>query len=71
MTYYVIEMQSYAGQGAALVDTFQDEQHAREKYHLIMSAASVSNVPKHAAIILTEDLFKVIGEVAPRPQAGE
>ena len=66
MTFYVIEFQTNNGTGSAIVNTYNSESTARQKYHQIMAAASVSAVEKHGAIILTEDLFKVLGEIAPR-----
>ena len=64
--YYVIEMQTNDGSGSAIVNTYTDLQLAYQKYYQIMSAAAVSEIPTHAAIILSGDLFKVAGAVAPR-----
>ena len=66
MVFYVIEFQTSNGAGAAIVNTYTDEKIARQKYHTVMAAASVSDVEKHGAIILTEDLFRVLGEIAPK-----
>ena len=71
MVYYVIEFQTNAGVGSAIVTTYSNEQQARSKYHEIMAAASISNIQKHGAMIVTEDLFKLMAELAPKaaPQA--
>lgn len=66
MTFFVIETQTNAGVGSAIVTTYTDEKLARQKYHEVMSAASVSSVEKHGCVVLTEDLFQVECEVAPR-----
>ena len=68
MVYYVVETQTSDGVGAAIVNTYTDEQQARQAWHTIMAAASVSSVKKHGAILLTEDLYKMAGEIAPRPR---
>lgn len=66
MVFYVIEFQTVGETGSCLVNTYTNEQQARQKYHEIMAAASVSNVPKHGAMIVTEDLFAVLSEIAPK-----
>ena len=53
--YIVIELQTNgSGQVANLVTTYEDKNEAESKFHQILSAASVSNVPVHSAVILTE-----------------
>lgn len=71
MVYYVIEFQTTDGVGAAIVNTYTNEAAARAKYHEVMAAASISTVAKHGAMIVTEDLFKLMAELAPKaePQA--
>ena len=56
MTYYVIEFQT-GDTGAAIPLAYTDRNLALQKFHEIMAYASVSSVPKHGAIIITEDLF--------------
>ena len=68
MVYYVIEFQTRDGIGNAIVTAYTNEQSARAKYHEIMAAASTSNVPKHGAMIVTEDLFKLMAELAPKAE---
>ena len=51
--YVVIELQTNAaGQTAYLADVYNDRPHANQKYHTVLSAASVSGLPMHAAVIL-------------------
>lgn len=56
MTYIVIELQTNAaGQTANLVTAYDNQPQAENKFHTILASAAVSNVPKHAAVILNED----------------
>lgn len=56
MTYIVIELQTNAaGQTANLVTAYDNQPEAENKFHTILAAAAVSSVPKHAAVILSED----------------
>ena len=53
--YIVIEMQTNNGTTAIVPPvTFDDINKAYQKYYQILSAAAVSSVPTHTAIILTE-----------------
>ena len=54
MNYIVIEAQTTNGTTATIVNTYADYPHAEQKYHLVLSAAAVSDVPLHAAAMLTE-----------------
>jgi len=60
MTYIVIELQTTNGATSYLVTTHATRQEAESKYHLVLSAAAVSNVPLHAATIITSDGFQVM-----------
>lgn len=56
MTYIVLELQTNTdGTVGNLVYSFADRNQAEQKYHTILAAAAVSNLPKHAAIILADD----------------
>lgn len=56
MTYIVIELQTNSdGTVANLVTAYTDRNTAEQKYHLILSAAAVSQLPAHAAVLLTGD----------------
>ena len=54
MNYIVIELQTGSGATAVLTNTYADYPHAEQKYHLVLSAAAVSNVPVHSAVMLNE-----------------
>lgn len=66
MIYYVLEFQSGTS-GAALCTTYTDKAAAESAYHTILAAAAQSAVPKHGAMIVTEDLFAVKKELYPHP----
>lgn len=58
MKYIVIEMQTFAdGNVGVLVhkDGLNDSNVAESKYHEVLHYAAVSTLPKHAAIIVTEE----------------
>lgn len=59
--YIIIEIQTnQQGETAYLVDKKATMPEALQKYHLILAAASVSGLPRHAAVILNDrgDLVK-------------
>lgn len=56
MTYIVIELQTNAeSQVTNLVWAYTDRGQAEQKYHLVLSSAAVSQLPAHAAVLLTGD----------------
>ena len=56
MNYIVIEIQTNSdGTIGNIVTAFQDRNHAEQQYHSILSAAAVSNLPSHAAVLLTNE----------------
>lgn len=55
MSYIVIELQTNAeGQTANLVYAYDNLPQAMSKYHAILSAAAVSSVAHHAALVIDE-----------------
>ena len=38
-----------------IVTTYQTENEAKSKFHTILAAAAISDVPVHTAVILTEE----------------
>ena len=54
MIFYVFELQTN-DPGAALVSTFSDLHEAESKFYLILSAAAISTVRRHGAMIVTEE----------------
>lgn len=57
MKYLVIEIQNTNGNVAHLFDAFDDRNQAESKYHLVLSAAAVSAVHVHTAMLCTDDGF--------------
>ena len=56
VSYVVIELQTLAnGQVANIVNSYTDIRDANAKYHTILAAAAKSNLPAHAAVILTNE----------------
>ena len=52
--FIVIEIQT-TDNCATLVNTFTDRTQAESKYHLILASAAISAIPKHGAVMLTEE----------------
>jgi len=72
MVYIVIEIQATEESAATIVNNYTDRNIAEQKYHQILSAASVSSVPVHSAVMLTGDGTRIKGEtyrhgISPAP----
>lgn len=51
--YIVIELQTASdGTVANIVTAYDNQNQAESKYHSVLSAAAVSNVPAHAAVMI-------------------
>lgn len=61
--YLVVELQKKDGQMAALNYSYQELSDAESKFFAIMSAAAISSIPKHGAILVSEDGHLLRGEV--------
>ena len=59
--YIVIEIQT-TDKVATLTTAYEDRNQAEQKYHQILSAAAVSQVPKHGAVMLTDEGVRLKGE---------
>ena len=70
MLYYVLEFQTNGEVGSVIPYTYTDRALAYQKYYEIMSAASVSQVEKHGAMIITGDLYELKSELAYREPIG-
>ena len=76
MKYIVIEIQKSAeGVVGNFVFAFDTIAAAESKYHAILSAAAVSGLPRHAAVLLNEtgycvkhECFTVTPEPEPEPE---
>ena len=56
MSYVVLEIQKYTnGQIGTLVNTYETLNQAYQKYHTILAAAAVSELPTHAAVIISDE----------------
>ena len=51
--YIVIEIQTSATV-ATLVNAYEDRNQAESKYHQILTAAALSSVPKHSAVLMND-----------------
>ena len=71
MIYYVLEFQTTGGTGSVIPTMHQSRQEAEARYHTVLAAAATSEIEKHGAAILSEDLFVVKKELAPREGAPE
>ena len=59
--FIVIEIQT--GDSVATLDNaYPDRNTAEQKYRMILSAAAVSTVPKHGAVMLTDEGVRLKGE---------
>ena len=66
--FYVIEVQTGAS-GAVIPFAFENRPDAEAKYHELLAAAAKSAVPKHGAMLITDDLFLVKQELFVHPAA--
>ena len=60
--FYVIEIQT-SNTGAVIPFVFQDRNEAEAKFHSLLAVAAVSAVPKHGAMMFTDDGFVLKSEV--------
>jgi len=63
MKYVVVELQDTGTQVANIVTAFNSVYQAEEKYHNVLAAAAVSNVPCHSAIMLNSEGQYIKSEV--------
>lgn len=62
MKYLVIELQTQAdGTVANIVTAYDERNQAESAYHAILSAAAVSELPCHAAMIVTNEAHVIMG----------
>lgn len=53
--FIVLELQATEENVAHFFTTYADQAQAESSYHLVLSAAAVSNVPSHSALLMTAD----------------
>ena len=74
MKYLVIELQTQAdGTVSNIVTAYDNRNEAESAYHAILSAAAVSELPCHAAMIVTNEAHVIAGSrythgVEPTPE---
>lgn len=59
--YIVMEIQT-SDNVATIVNSYDNRNTAEQKYHQILAAAAVSEVPKHGAVMLTDEGVRLKGE---------
>lgn len=52
--FIVMEIQKTGDQIATLVNTYATRNEADSKFHTVLAAAAISNVPLHACVMMTE-----------------
>ena len=55
MNYIVMEMQTIGETAIVPPSVYSDRNTAERAYHLVLAAAAVSNVPIHAAVLMTSE----------------
>lgn len=60
--FIVIELQT-SDKTATLVTSFEGRNEAEAKYHAVLASASVSRVPVHGCVMLTERGYFIKSEV--------
>lgn len=54
--YVVIEIQTMdGGQVTCLATPYDSQMQAESSYHTVLAAAALSDLPRHAAVLLTSD----------------
>ena len=53
--FIVLELQATADNVTHIFTTYSDQAQAESNYHLVLSAAAVSTVPMHSALLMTAD----------------
>ena len=66
--YIVMEIQN-TGSVATIVDQYADKNQAESKFHTVLAAASVSDVPVHSAVLMTDDGIWLRSECYKHPAA--
>lgn len=60
--YIVIEIQAQGDTASTLTNVYTDRQTAENKYHTVLAAAAVSNVPVHSVTMMNEFGFVIKSE---------
>ena len=66
--FYVLELQTYGdGTGSVIPQSYPTLRQAESNFYLILSAAAISTVYKHGAVLLSEEGFTLKQEVFTHP----
>ena len=65
-TFYIVMEVQNAGTPAVLTNTYTDLPQAMAKYHTVLAAAAVSQVPYHACFIISSEGVMPYSEVYDR-----
>lgn len=60
--FIVIEFQATSESVATIVNDYADRLQAESKYHQILTAAAISQVPKHGAVLLNDEGQRINSE---------
>lgn len=76
--FYVLELQTFGdGSGSVIPMSYPNLRAAESHYYLILSAAAISTVYRHGAVLMTEEGFTLKQEVfthlleQPEPEEAE
>lgn len=75
--FYIIEIQQYQdGEFGHIVHWAKTRNEAESKYHEVLAAAAVSELPKHSAALISDEGFPIMNqtyrhEVAVDPEVRE
>ena len=71
MNYIIVELQTTGSTTAHIVTKHATRAEAESKFHQVLSAAAISSVPVHAAVMLGEDGMPIRNEVYRHDSAQE
>ena len=59
--FIVFEIQTNPdGQIGTLVNSYTEQKEAESRYHTVLAAAAISTLPKHSAVLMTEEGFPLM-----------
>lgn len=61
--YIILETQTNAnGTVGTLINSYEDRNAAESKYHQVLAAAAISQLPRHCAFMLTDEGYTIKSE---------
>ena len=61
--YIILETQTNPnGTVGTLINSYEDRNAAESKYHQILAAAAISQIPRHCAFMLTDEGYTIKSE---------